>query len=250
MGRSKVSFHVQKDGTAVARLEYCKCPIYIDRHLYETIKDFTPSFHKYDRGIGPVTFKKSNGRGIKNQAVTPEVLLDLNPDSLVWYRNYYRGDLLWKNVVESESTLFQSQRQLPKGYVDLPYPNGNIYFRVGHTFKLMERSITSIVTTEDEACYRAREFDLNNYDNRPFIFDFGQYRLMDLDLLDLERTGQISSEVAYYNMVRRYADNAWFIIRYGLEGYCRDNRIQVGSYKLDENGYMVHPITGMRLCPV
>lgn len=250
MSRSSVSFHTQKDGTAIARLVYDNTLIYIDRYLYETVQDFTPCFVRTDITLSKVTFRKDNGRGIANQAVTPDVLLDLNPSLLLWYKNYYRGDVTWSNVVESGSDFVQTQKSLPKGYVSLVYPTGSTYFRVGHVFRLMERSITTTVRTEDEACYRAREFDLNNYDNRPFIFDFERYRFCDLDILDLERTGRISSEEGYYHMVKRYAENAWYIIRYGLEGYCRENHIPIGSYRLDENGYMIHPITGKKLSPV
>ena len=43
----------------------------------------------------------------------------------------------------------------------------------------------------------------NDY-NYNFLLD----RVIDLDILDLERTGQISEEEAIYRHVLRYADNA------------------------------------------
>lgn len=70
-----------------------------------------------------------------------------------------------------------------------------------------------------------------------------------LETLELERTGQISSEEATYRYVLKYADNAWYYWRYGLEDYFRYYHIPVPSYNLDEQGFMIHPITGRRLCP-
>ena len=66
----------------------------------------------------------------------------------------------------------------------------------------------------------------------------------------LERTGRISEEEAVYHHVCRYADNAWFYYRYNLTEYFRDNHLKVPDYAIDEEGYMTHPITGQKLCPL
>ena len=75
-------------------------------------------------------------------------------------------------------------------------------------------------------------------------------RSQSLDILDLERTGQISADEATYRHVLKYADNAWYYHRYNLEEYFRDNNIPVPKYALDLQGYMIHPITGEKLCPL
>lgn len=75
-------------------------------------------------------------------------------------------------------------------------------------------------------------------------------RRKDIDLLDLERTGQISEDEAVYRHVLRYADNAWYIYRYNLFSYFRDNRIPIPAFSTDINGFMCHPVTGHRLCPL
>lgn len=44
-------------------------------------------------------------------------------------------------------------------------------------------------------------------------------------------------------------DNPWYVYRFGLEGYCKDNHILVPAFSIDSNGFMVHPITGQKFCP-
>ena len=83
-----------------------------------------------------------------------------------------------------------------------------------------------------------------------YMYNFLKDRRNDLDILDLERTKQISAEEATYRHVLRYArDNAWYYYRYNLEQYFKDNNIQVPNYSFDTDGFMIHPITGKKLCP-
>ena len=109
------------------------------------------------------------------------------------------------------------------------------------------------VHREDEACvlqYQAetdilKEMMGDNY----YQFDFKKYRRGASDILDLERTGKISSEEATYRHILRYAENAWYMLRYDLEEYYKENNIPIPKYALDEQGFMVHPITNEKLCP-
>lgn len=101
--------------------------------------------------------------------------------------------------------------------------------------------------TEIEACQVAYQLELQYEDYR---YDFLKDRRKDIDLLDLERTGQISEDEAVYRHVLRYADNAWYIYRYNLFSYFRDNRIPIPAFSTDINGFMCHPVTGHRLCPL
>lgn len=82
-----------------------------------------------------------------------------------------------------------------------------------------------------------------------YMYDFLKDRRHALDLLELERTGQITAEEATYRHVLRYAGNAWYFYRYGLQEYFKDNNIPIPTYGLDEQGFMVDTITGNRLCP-
>ena len=98
-----------------------------------------------------------------------------------------------------------------------------------------------------EAIQLAYQLELQYEDYR---YDFLKDRRKDADILNLERTGRISEEEAVYHHVCRYADNAWFYYRYNLTEYFRDNHLKVPDYAIDEEGYMTHPITGQKLCPL
>ncbi len=101
--------------------------------------------------------------------------------------------------------------------------------------------------TEVEAIQLAYQLELQYEDYR---YDFLKDRRKDADILNLERTGRISEEEAVYHHVCHYADNAWFYYRYNLTEYFRDNHLKVPDYAIDEEGYMTHPITGQKLCPL
>ena len=102
--------------------------------------------------------------------------------------------------------------------------------------------------TEAEACQSVYQLELQYED---YCYEFLKDRRKDIDILDLERTGQISEEEAVYRHVLRYAaDNAWYVYRYNLFEYFRDNHLNVPDYAIDEEGYMTHSITGQRLCPL
>lgn len=107
--------------------------------------------------------------------------------------------------------------------------------------------------SEVEACRQAnyieqvilREKLGDNY----YMFDFKKYRRGSEDILDLERRGIISEEEATYRHILRYADNAWYYYRYGLQSYFTLHKIKVPQYRLNEYGFMIHPVTGQKLCP-
>ena len=83
-----------------------------------------------------------------------------------------------------------------------------------------------------------------------YRYDFLKDRRKDLDLLDMERTGKISEAEAVYRHVLRYADNAWYVYRYNLFNYFKGNNIPVPNFSIDSNGFMVHSVTGQKLCPL
>ena len=109
------------------------------------------------------------------------------------------------------------------------------------------------VHSEIEACQLQYKLETDYLRERLgsnyYMYDFLKDRRNDLDILDLERTGIISEGEATYKHVVRYAsDNAWYYYRYNLEQYFKDNHLKVPDYKLDEQGYMIHPVTGKKLC--
>lgn len=111
-----------------------------------------------------------------------------------------------------------------------------------------------VVHTEFEACILQHKLETDflklKMQDDYYMYNFFLDRRNDLDILDLERTKKISSEEAVYRHVVRYAkDNAWYYYRYNLEQYFRDNHLQVPVFGVDSEGFMIHPITGQRLCP-
>ena len=106
---------------------------------------------------------------------------------------------------------------------------------------------TKCTRTEVEAIQSAYQLELQYEDYR---YDFLKDRRKDIDILDLKRTGKISEEEAVYKHVLRYADNAWYYYRYNLAEYFKKYNIPVPTFSIDSDGFMVHPITGQRLCPL
>lgn len=104
------------------------------------------------------------------------------------------------------------------------------------------------VRTEAEACQSAYQLELQYEDYR---YDFLKDRRKDIDILDLERTGKISEKEAVYHHVCRHAlDNAWYVYRYNLFDYFKEYHLSVPNFSIDSDGFMIHPITGQKLCPL
>lgn len=101
---------------------------------------------------------------------------------------------------------------------------------------------------EDEACLQQFQLEAEYFSD--YNYDFLADRRNDLDIVELERTGKISSEEATFQHVMRYAkENAWYIFRYNLEDYFKAYNIPLPAYSLNTEGRMVHPVTGKILCP-
>ena len=111
----------------------------------------------------------------------------------------------------------------------------------------------SVTHREDEACIQANYVDKvilrEELGDDYYRFNFLKYRRGSEDILDLERTGVISEEEATYKHILKYADNAWYYLRFGLQDYFEKHNIPVPEYLLDEQGFMIHPETGKKLCP-
>lgn len=111
----------------------------------------------------------------------------------------------------------------------------------------------SAVRNEADACSTQNyleQVDLRDkLGSQYYMFDFLKYRRDSEDILDLERTGQISEEEAVFKHIMGYCNNAWYYLRYGLQDYFQQYHIPIPEYRLDEYGFMVHPITGQKLCP-
>lgn len=173
-----------------------------------------------------------------------------HPVDFIDHRNLVGFDNCDKNLF-NVSMMENQQNQPIKGYSLISktdYRRNTIERDIWLShIKLNGRQRNFRQKNELEACVSRFNLEREFYTNP---YDFKLDRSQSIDLLDLERTGQISAEEATYRHVLKYADNAWYYYRYGLEEYFRDNHIPVPSYALDELGYMIHPVTGQKLCPI
>lgn len=102
--------------------------------------------------------------------------------------------------------------------------------------------------TEPEALvatYLLREKVYSDY-NYNFLEDRRNFE----SLLDLEVKGIVSHEEANYLRAKQLIEsNPWYVYRYDLFDYCKENKIVIPNFSLDSEGFMVSPVTGKRLCP-
>ena len=102
--------------------------------------------------------------------------------------------------------------------------------------------------TESEALLATYNLHQEVYSD--YNYNFYLDRRNDLDILDAELTKKITSQQAIYYHVKRYVEsNPWYEYRYNLFDYCKQNNIVIPSFSLDSQGFMIHPVTGKRLCP-
>lgn len=176
------------------------------------------------------------------------------------YRGYdWQGDIDHINIVEIDnidqnlnavSHKKNGQNTFSRGY---RYHKDLGYFQTQYTLNYKIYRPHSIVDVEDKVCKQANEIDKvilkEELGDDYYRFDFLKYRRGSEDILDLERTGVISEEEATYRHIMRYADNAWYYLRFGLQSYFEENNIPVPQYNLDKQGFMINKVTGQRLCP-
>lgn len=157
--------------------------------------------------------------------------------------DHYNG-VLFDNCDSNLFITSNRRKGRTRGYTfrtDSYNPNGSWHVYISTP------QVRKSVKNELEACRLRYELE-QAYPT--YCYNFLEDRSDDLDILDMERTGQITHEESIYRHVIKYADNAWYYHRYNLEQYFKDNHIPVPQYALDDKGFMVHPITGVRLCPL
>lgn len=179
-----------------------------------------------------------------------------------YYNNYvWQGDIDHRDLVEYDNT---DQNLEP---VTRQQNKLNVFSRSYHIdIRLNPASFTAKFGIDGKSYYpynsvrnEAEVCNLQNYlekvwlqeklGTQYYMFNFLKYRRGSEDILDLERTGVISEEEATYRHVMKYANNAWYYLRYGLQDYFQQYHIPVPKYKIDEVGFMRHPVTNQLLCP-
>lgn len=176
-----------------------------------------------------------------------------------FYQGYdWNGEIDHINMIEYDNTdnnlnaISSSQNNYNKFVKGYFYHNRDKCFQPRIVIDSRHYYPFSAVHREDDACILQNNEQIYLRDKLGtdyYMFDFKKYRRGSEDILDLERTGKISEEVATYMHILKYADNAWYYLRYDLREYFREYHIPVPKYSIDEQGFMVHSITGQRLCP-
>lgn len=179
-----------------------------------------------------------------------------------YYNNYtwqghidHQDHIEYDNIDENLEPVTPQQNKyniFSRGYIFDTHFNPAI-FRARIVINGRTRFPFENVRREDEACniqnYTEQVWLREQLGNEYYMFDFKKYRRGSTDILDLERTGKISEEEAMYRHISKYANNAWYYYRYGLQEYFKQYHIPIPEYRLNEYGFMVHPVTGQRLCP-
>ena len=95
------------------------------------------------------------------------------------------------------------------------------------------------------ATYNLREEIYSDY-NYNFLEDRRDFE----DLLEQEIKGILShEETIFIRVTYLILDNPWYVYRYNLFDYCKNNNIVIPPYELDNQGFMISPVTKQRLCP-
>lgn len=101
---------------------------------------------------------------------------------------------------------------------------------------------------EHEAAFHRKEFEDDYYSS--YNYNFFLDRRGELDIVELEYSGQISREEAtFMHVMRKAKDNAWYVWRYHLFEYFKKYDVPIPGYKLNEKNRMVDVETGAILCP-
>lgn len=211
----------------------------------ELVKSYTWYLHKRGKTISVITSLGTPKKGQKilyfHQEYAKRVL-DYYPNCIDHINRLEIDNRDYNlNIVTSQ----QNNRNRPtigykfvKNKLFLPrYTlNGNHYY-FSCSFKTEPEAL---ITT-----FKLRQEIYADY-NYSFLLD----RQDDLDILNLELTGKITSDYATYLHVKRYVENnAWYIYRYNLFEYCKQNNIAIPDFSLDSQGFMINPVTKERLCP-
>lgn len=177
-----------------------------------------------------------------------------------FYQGYdWSGDIDHINMVEIDNTdnnlnVVSRQQNLYNKFTK-SYSYRNDYGTFQPIIRVNSKPYYPFPVThrEDDACISQNKIEQvwlrEKLGSEYYMFDFLKYRRGSEDILDLERIGKISEEEATYRHILKYSENAWYYLRYGLQDYYNQYHIPIPKYSLDTEGFMIHPITGQRLCP-
>lgn len=250
MAVQRIERYVQQDGTRILKVvlkpteKYPDGYFYVDEQFEDLVNKY--SWHLDDNGyvMANATINGKKKRIKLHREIMREVTGEYPK-----YVDHFDGveiDCTLQNL--NVVTQAQNVRNKPKcGYSIVKYyKNGGAAYRV--SCWLGAESKTQSVNREDLACQKQYLLELQMFPD--YNYSFFADRRNDLDILELERTGQISADEATRLHVMRYAqNNAWYVIRYNLYDYFKQNGVPVPAYETNYYGIMVNPKTGEFLNP-
>ena len=210
--------------------------------------------------VDAYTWRLERKNGYIGARCSDSIMLNFHKELFKFYNGY-----VWNGEIDHISHCEFDNTDINLNAVTKGQNNRNKFTR-GYLYDKADKSFRSRVCYKDkiyrpykrvykedavcqEQCYLEQVFLKENLGSEYYAFDFLKYRRGDEDLLDLERTGIISEDEATYRHILRYSGNAWFYLRFRLQDYFASHGIAIPQYKLDKDGFMIHPETGQRLCP-
>lgn len=211
----------------------------------ELIESYTWCLHKKSKNICVVTFTGTHNTGLKILRFHQEYafrLLNYYPD----YIDHINGlEIDNRNENLNEVTNQQNARNRPSIGYHFVAKGNNFQPICKLNDKLLNRGSFHTEPEALLATYQLREEIYSDY-NYNFLEDRRDFNF----LLSQELEGTISHDKATYQRVKMLVtSNPWYVYRYNLFEYCKQNNIVISSFSLDSQGFMINPVTKQRLCP-
>lgn len=253
----KIESYTQKNGNEILKV-YCKPTskfpkgfyFYTDLQAKDLISSYTWSLFVSNRNtnISVIRHKSDYTRGVEY------FYRDYAFNVLGYYPNFidHVNGLEFDNTDENLNVVSKTQNSRNKqslGYIFRHRLFASDYYAFEINVEILDNILCQETRhTEIDAFESINRLQKKYYSD--YNYNFLKDRRGELDLLDLERTGVVSAEEATYRHVRRFVDtNPWYAYRYNLQEYCKDNHIIIPDFRLDEQGFMIHPVTGKRFSP-
>lgn len=247
----KIEQYKQKDGTDVLKVFIKPTKafpqgdfFYCDADAIDLVKSYSWCLHKrgkQGKNICVSAYTYGQVTLLFHQEYTYKIL-GYNPD----YLDHINGiEFDNRDINLNVVTQQQNARNKPtKGY-DFITKESKFRFQYNSLNKLCYGGRAD---TEPEICLLVSNFLKEVYSD--YNYDFLEDRRDYIHLLDQECRGIISHEEANYLRAKQLIENnPWYVYRYDLFDYCKENKIVIPNFSLDSEGFMVSPVTGKRLCP-
>lgn len=218
---------------------------YCDADAIDLVKNYSWCLNRHDNNIYVIAKRCTPNTGLKILRFHQEYakkILGYYPD----YLDHIDG-LEIDNRDRNLNVVSQQQNIRNRPSIGYQFKATNNRFQPKYALN-GKNYIRNSYKTEPEALlatYQLRQEVYADY-NYSFLEDRRGFE----SLLDLEVKGVVSHEEANYLRAKELIkSNAWYVYRYNLFDYCKENNIKIPNFGLDSQGFMINPNTGLRLCP-